>query len=58
MFDFLVDLVGQVILALVDGATQWREAHLLAQNIPERATAARRRKRLRRKRQNIYRREK
>jgi len=58
MFDFLVDIVGQVILALVDGATQWRAEHLLAQNIPERATAVRRRRRLRRKQQNMYRREK
>jgi hypothetical protein len=58
MFDFLVDIVGQVIIALVDGATQWRGDHLLAQNIPERATAVRRRIRLRRKRRNMYRREK
>lgn len=58
MLDFIVDIVGQVILAIVGGATQWREDHLLAKKIPDRATAVRRRRRLRRKQQNRYGREK
>jgi len=56
MFDFLADIVGQVILALIDGAAQWSETMSLAQNIPEKATVGRQRKRLRRKQQNMYRR--
>ncbi len=54
MFDFLVDLVGQVILALVDGATRWRGDHPLDQNTPERAAAVRRRRHLRRKRKHLH----
>jgi hypothetical protein len=54
MFDFLVDLVGQVILALVDGATRWRGDHPPAQDIPERARAVRRRRHPRRKRKHLH----
>ena len=49
MLDFIVDIIGQVILAVVDGATQLREDHLLAKKIPDRVTPVRRRRRLRRK---------
>ena len=49
MLGFIVDILGQVILAVIDGATQLCEVDLLAQKIPERATAVRRRRRLRRK---------
>lgn len=49
MLDFIVDILGQVILAVIHGATQSREVDLLARKIPERAPAARRRRRLRRK---------
>lgn len=49
MLDSIVDILGQVILAVIHGATQSREVDLLAQKIPERATPVRRRRRLRRK---------
>lgn len=50
MFDFIADILIQVILAIVvDGATLFREHHLPAKVIPERATPVRRQKRLRRK---------
>jgi hypothetical protein len=54
MLDFIVDIVGQVMLAVVDGATQLCEDHLLVQKIPDRATPVRRRRRLRRKQQKKY----
>jgi hypothetical protein len=38
MFDFLVDLVVELIVALVSSATQRRKDHFLTQNLPERAT--------------------
>jgi hypothetical protein len=41
MLDFIVDIIGQLILAVVGGATQWREDHLLAKKIPDRATPVR-----------------
>jgi hypothetical protein len=51
MLDFIVDILGQVILAVIHGATQSREVDLLARKIPERAPAVRRRRRLMRKQQ-------
>jgi hypothetical protein len=48
MFDFISDILIEVILAIVvDGATLFREHHLPAKEIPDRATPIRRRNQLR-----------
>ncbi len=57
MLDFIVDLVGQGILAVVGGTIQLLEDHLLAKKTLERTTSVKRRRQLGRKRQDRYGRE-
>jgi hypothetical protein len=58
MLDVIIEIVGDVIFGLLEGGNRPHENHLPTQKIPDRATVIRQRRRLRRKRQNMYGREK